>query len=286
MLLQFNLCPFNPIHASIEIEFGRILMKYLFLFVTASWLYLTPVWALAADVESVNVKLKRGGSQPIQLIVPDNPKAAVILFIGGNGNLKDNENNFLLTAKKRFAEKGLIVALVAPPEDMNKVTGKFRISKKHAGDIIAEMNYLRNKADVPIWLVGTSMGTFSAASVAIKKQKRVSGLVLTSTMTDLSDAPSLKGIAKKFPDGVASLNLKKLKIPVLIMSHKSDGCVHTPPKDAEKLKRKLSRSSRLEVVLLEGGLTDKSDPCMALSAHGFYGIEKEAADRIVKFITQ
>ena len=68
MLLQFNLCPFNPIHASIEIEFGRILMKYLFLFVTASWLYLTPVWALAADVESVNVKLKRGGSQPIQLM--------------------------------------------------------------------------------------------------------------------------------------------------------------------------------------------------------------------------
>jgi pimeloyl-ACP methyl ester carboxylesterase len=252
----------------------------------AAWLYLTPVWALAADVETVNVKLKRGVSQPIQLIVLNNPKAAVILFIGGNGSLGENENNFLLTTKKRFAEKGLMVALVAPPEGMNKVTGKFRISKKHAGDIIAVMNYLRKKADVPIWMVGTSMGTFSAASVAIKKQKRVAGLVLTSTMTDLSDAPSLKGIAKKFPDGAASLNLKKLKIPVLIMSHASDQCAHTPPKDAKKLKSKLSRSSRVEVVLLEGGLGDKSDPCKALSSHGFYGIEEKAVDRIVKFITQ
>ena len=169
-------------------------MKYSSLLMAALWFYLPTVWALSADVETVNVALERGVSQPIQLIVPDNPVAAGILFIGGNGNLKDNKNNFLLTAKRRFAEKGLMVALIAPPQDKNKVSAKVRISKQHAGDMIAVMNYLREKVDVPIWLVGTSMDTLSAASVAIKKQKRVAGIVLTSTMTDLSDAPGLKGI--------------------------------------------------------------------------------------------
>lgn len=85
---------------------------------------------------------------------------------------------------------------------------------------------------------------------------------------------------------MASLNLNKLTIPVLTMSHASDQCADTPPEDAEKLKGKLSSSSRVETVLLKGGLRSVSDPCLALSAHGFYGIENKAVGRIVQFITQ
>jgi alpha-beta hydrolase superfamily lysophospholipase len=78
---------------------------------------------------------------------------------------------------------------------------------------------MKKKANVPIWMVGTSMGSISAANVAINKQKKVSGLVLTSSVTRPGESRYLKKLAKKYPDGVAGMNLKKFKKPVLIVSH-------------------------------------------------------------------
>ena len=40
----------------------------------------------------------------------------------------------------------------------------------------------------------------------------------------------------------------------------------------------------MDVVLLSGGDTPKSDPCEAMSQHGFLGIEGQAVDAIAKFI--
>jgi hypothetical protein len=52
------------------------------------------------------------------------------------------------------------------------------------------------------------------------------------------------------------------------------------------LKSKFKKSFRVEVVFLEGGNADNSDPCHALSSHGFYGLEDEAVKQIANFITQ
>ncbi len=82
------------------------------------------------------------------------------------------------------------------------------------------------------------------------------------------------------------MNLHKFKKPVLIAAHADDECVVTPPADAAKLEGKLSSSSRVEVAIFKGGDDPKSDPCQAMSQHGFYGIEGEAVDRIAAFITQ
>jgi len=247
-------------------------------------LVMGPATAFATDVESITVETSRGVSQPFQLITPNNPKAGAILFIGGDGTLGSNKNNFLVTTLESFAEKGLTVALVTQPSDKETLNAQFRLGNAHAGDIIAVISYLKGKADVPIWLVGTSMGTFSATSVAIKKQREISGLVLTSTMTHLTS--KFGAIVDRFPDGVASMTLGKIRVPVLIMSHNGDSCEYTPPADAAKLKRKLSKSARVEIVKLKGGLPAESDPCHARSEHGFYGIEDEAVKRIVSFITQ
>ena len=58
----------------------------------------------------------------------------------------------------------------------------FRMAGAHAGDIGAVAAYLKQQASAPVWLVGTSMGTFSAAEGAIAA-KDVDGLVLSSTIT-------------------------------------------------------------------------------------------------------
>jgi len=59
-----------------------------------------------------------------------------------------------------------------------------------------------------VWLIGHSSGTFSAAGVAIKKQKLIAGLVLLSAVTRTSeDRKFLKGV----PQGCAGLEPAKIK---------------------------------------------------------------------------
>ncbi len=267
-------------------------MRVILFLLSAIVVMVQPVQAFANTKEVIKVKSKRGVSIPFLLTVPDNPKASVILFIGGNGLLKlsssgdirEGKNIFLAREYKKFADQGFMVALVDVASDMKESKGTFRISDDHANDIFAVIDYLRKKADIPIWLVGTSMGSFSAASVGIKKQQLVAGIVLTSSVTRPAEEKSLKKLTAKLPDGVASLNLNKFKKPALIVSHAEDNCKASPPADAAKLKSKLSNSPRVEVVLLKGGKARKSGECEGLAKHGFYGIEMDAVKAIADFI--
>ena len=267
-------------------------MRHLALIVAAMACYVAWTGDAAASSEKyVEVKTPRGATQSFILVMPDQPKAAVILFVGGNGTLgltapgevTKTKGNFFVRTYRAFARKGFMVALVDTPEDNETISAKYRIGRKHAGDIGAVIEYMKQQADVPVWLVGTSMGTISAASVAIKKQRMISGLVLTSTVTRVKDDMFPAG---RFPDGVASLNLQKLKIPVLIVSHRDDGCKITPATDASKLQGRLTKSPRVEVAILDGGELTQSNPCHGRSHHGFYGIEDKAVERIAGFIAR
>jgi pimeloyl-ACP methyl ester carboxylesterase len=154
------------------------------------------------------------------------------------------------------------------------------MSAQHAGDIGAVAAHLKTQANVPVWLVGTSMGTFSAAGGAIAA-KGIDGLVLTSTITR---AKPHWNIAQSHRDGVASMALPRVAAPTLIVSHRKDGCDITPAADADKLKRRLTGARKVEVVLLDGGSPPQSDPCEAKSQHGFLGIEGQAVDAIARFV--
>lgn len=107
----------------------------------------------------------------------------------------------------------------------------FRVSPAHADDIGAVAAYLKKQAAVPVWLVGTSTGSFSAAGGAIAS-KGIDGLVLTSTVTR---ADQEWKIGQSHPDGVASMELSRITVPTLIMSRRYDACALTPAADAPKL---------------------------------------------------
>jgi hypothetical protein len=51
------------------------------------------------------------------------------------------------------------------------------------------------------------------------------------------------------------------------------------------LAKRLTQATKMEIALLNGGNPSKSDECDAYAAHGYYGIETEAVDRIADFIT-
>lgn len=255
----------------------------------ASALILATPAARAVDATLITVKTERGVTQSFVLIKPEKPAAAVILFAGGHGalGLKSatsmgwGSGNFLVRTRDKFASHGLMVAVVDAPSDKSRgMNALFRMSRDHAADIAEVVRHLKRQADVPVWLVGTSMGTFSAAAAAVHATG-AHGLVLTSTITRVK--PDWK-IAASHPDGVASMALGKVTGPVLVVSHAKDGCDITPAADARKLEARLASARPREVLILDGGSPPQSEPCEAKSQHGFLGIEDKAVGAIAGFV--
>jgi len=245
--------------------------------------------APAGGAELVTIPTARGITEGFILIKPDHPVASVILFAGGHGalglksesSMKWGAGNFLVRSRDKFADHNLMVAVVDAPSDQQQgMSDAFRMGNRHAGDIGAVAAYLKKQAAVPLWLVGTSMGTLSAANGAISASG-IDGLVLTSTITH---APHDWATAKAHPDGVASMALAKITVPTLIMSHRDDSCQVSPPAGAPKLRARLGKARKVEIALLDGGSPPKSEPCEAFAPHGYFGIEAQAVDTIAKFV--
>ena len=242
----------------------------------------------ARSEELVTLETRPGVEQKFILIKPDNPSASVILFAGGKGALdlstsfgaptiQWGRNNFLVRTRELFAKNGFMVAVVDAPSDKQSRSGMFggfRNSEEHVKDIDRVIEDLRKRADVPVWLVGTSRGTESAANVAIHSEQKPDGLVLTSSMS----VPNAKGTA------VTEMPLEKISIPTLIVAHADDGCRKTPPEGAQEIEELLTNAAKVEVKLFSGGDTPISKPCKAKSYHGFLGIEAQVIDYISGFI--
>jgi pimeloyl-ACP methyl ester carboxylesterase len=264
-------------------------------------------WAGGASI--VSISTPRGVQQAFILIKPDHPVASVILFAGGEGALGltsgsslelgaedfDYAGNFLVRSREKFAGHSFMVAVVDTPSDHHDgMIPPFRISKDHAIDIGAVAEYMKSQASVPVWLVGTSAGTWSAARGAIGAGRdgiatgSIDGLVLTSTVThtppDSEFGKVFPEYARNFPEGVLSMALPQIRIPTFIMSHRDDSCEWTPPADAPALAMRLRRASKVEIAVLAGGDPPQSDECDAYAPHGYFGIEAQAVDTIARFI--
>ena len=240
--------------------------------------------------ELIMLDTRAGVKQKLLLIEADNPVSSVILFAGGHGNLnltavngvpsiKWGKRNFLVRMRKEFVRNGFTVAVIDAPSDRKSekgMIGGFRTSPPHVEDIDHVIAFLKTKKDIPVWLIGTSRGTESAAYAAIYYKQSPAGVVLTSSMAE----ENAKGIP------VTQMALEKIVIPVLIVAHKDDQCWVTPPSGAEKIKDKLVNAKRAEVKYFIGGNEPQSRLCGALAPHGFFGIEKEVVAYISNFIKQ
>src|SRR5215467_1576633 len=233
--------------------------------IVAVVLVLTEGAAWAAD-QVIDVPTRPGVTERFLLIAPDDPRATVVLFAGDDGGLQiapDGKlgngslaSNFLVRSRQLFADQRLMVAVVDAPSDRQSMADTmreawrgsfrgFRQSSAHVADIKAVIAWLQQKANVPVWLVGTSRGTESAAYVATQlppSQGGPDGLVLTSTI--LADSK-----ARSVPD----MELSKLEIPTLIVHHRDDGCWACPYGYTRSLMEKLPAGRRTELLTVEGG---------------------------------
>jgi len=122
----------------------------------------------------------------------------------------------------------------------------------------------------PVFLVGTSRGTVSAAAVGARLGDAVAGVVLTSSMF----RPAGPRSTEPGP-GLSRFDFKSLKVPALIVHHREDTCGSTPYVEAHLL------AKRFPLISVKGGLPPQSSPCEALSAHGYLGKEPETIEAIV-----
>ena len=244
--------------------------------------FLLSVNSFAADL--ITLDTREGVQQKFILMKPEKPVASVILFAGGKGaldiqgsnSINWGRNNFLVRTRDQFLDNGFMVAVVDAPSDHQEKPWMFfgfRDSNEHVTDIDHVIAYLKTQANIPVWLVGTSRGTESAATIAIDSKQKPHGLVLTSSMTEEND----RGTA------VTEMELEKITIPTLITAHESDGCRHTPPEGAEIIKDMLTKAKKVEVKIFSGG-DETGKPCKAKSFHGYLDIEESVVNYISAFI--
>lgn len=238
----------------------------------------------AVAQEVVDIPTRAGVTQRMIVIAPPAPKAAVILLAGGHGGLqitpqgkiKWGEGNFVVRSRQMFADQGLFVAVVDAPSDQQSepfLSGRRQLPN-HVADMKAAIAWTRERAKVPVWLVGTSRGTQSAGFVAtqLTGSDGPDGIVLTSTI-----------LTDKSSRAVPKMELDKIRIPVLVVHHELDGCVLCAFKDIPPLMNGLVATRKKELLAFTGGQT-KGDPCEALAYHGFNGIERTVVERTAQWI--
>ena len=243
-----------------------------------------------------------GNADPaVDGFAPLAPVAVLMLFTGGDGRLNlstgqqnTGSPNFLVRTRYHFAAESFVVAVVDAASDFlahnhpTVVEGGFPHGSgllghrlpdrlhgdKHLADLVAVMGDLRARYPaLPLWAVGTSRGTVSAAVAVAAAAPPADGVVLTSSLTGPSAFEDLNGVS-----------LESVAVPALIVSHRDDSCAVTNPEASRALKRRFAASPRVRVLMFHGGSAPVSDPCDPLSPHGFFGIEQRVIDAITKWI--
>jgi pimeloyl-ACP methyl ester carboxylesterase len=220
------------------------------------------------------------------------PIAAAILLVGGVGapGFPDpprtawaREGNFLPRSRELFRQRGIYTAVVGAPSDHAGGLGAFRLSAAHAEDIAAVAADLRRRASgAPVWLIGTSAGTLSAANAAVRLPPgAIDGVVLTATVT-------LRGRTDNPRAGLSvfDVDLARIRVPALLVHHRDDACIASPFAAMETVRARLTGTTRVELLGFTGGDSPRSGPCDPLAPHGFLGIEAQVVDAIAAWMAR
>jgi hypothetical protein len=210
------------------------------------------------------------------------PWATAILYVGGNGAMALNERgptvlkgNFLLRIAKRLSAAGIALVYPDTPSNHRSGFGNFRTEPGHAKDGLAVVAWARQHGEAPIFVIGTSRGTISAVNIAASVEPgAIQGVALTSSLM----------VPSRTANAIDDAQLARIRLPTLVMHHRSDRCQLTRPADVPQLMDGLKAAPRKDLVWIEGGSPPKSGPCDAKSAHGYFGVEADATKALVDWM--
>lgn len=234
--------------------------------------------ASAAPVEElVRLPSAGGATLPYLLDVDDArpPHVLAVLFNGGGGAVGLAQRiprpgaNFLVRSRELFNRAGVATAVIDVPSDLVSLTDADRASPRHADDVRSVVADLRRRfGALPVMLVGTSRGTVSAAHAARALGSAVDGVVLTSSVFQ-----STRGGV-----GLANVDLASLPPRLLLVHHADDDCIASPYAQARRA------ATGRTLLTVRGGLPARSAPCEPFAPHGYYGVEAQTVDAIVRWM--
>lgn len=246
------------------------------------WFPILLLSLLALDAgadELVSVATRPGVKVGYWMMARPDATATVVLLPGGAGTIGMRGGvpvgkNFLVRSRDLFAGHGFNVAVVGRPSDKEDMDLEFRASRDGVEDLRIITERLKSQFGKPVWLVGTSRGSVSAAAAgAAIDPATVAGIVLTSSVTYVKSAPA-----------VPTLPLMDVRVPVLVLHHKRDACKSCDPREAHLITERLTGAPVKKLLLVDGGEGASGDPCEPMHYHGYIGMEKEAVAAIAAFV--
>jgi pimeloyl-ACP methyl ester carboxylesterase len=232
--------------------------------------------------EVQHVATREGVTLPIYTYWRNDALATVVLFSGGGGGYGligsdgwPTSGNFLIRSGKHWATHPFNIVMVGRPSDaIDLALGGIRSGEKHAADNLTLFKAIKSKSPLPIWLVGTSMGTISATAAAIQDtEDLISGLVLTSSITSY-----------RIDGAVPRQQLERIRVPTLVVHHENDGCKFCQAYEAKNIAGQLKNALIKKTLIVSGGSGATGDVCGAFHHHGYIGMENEAVDLVAAWI--
>jgi hypothetical protein len=188
---------------------------------------------------------------------PDTPYATLIAFAGGQGSMGIQGNGTFTTLQGRcsavgrnrqvFAEHGYAVVLVDS------------VASATTPNMLALIDHLRQRADVPVWLVGMSSSTEWVAILA-------------------ASLPALTPLGAAFlsPIAIDPTLLAIIRRPSLVLINSNDA-----DQSGSQVYAGLTAVPAKRLTKLSGGT---SAACGGIGYHVFYGIEAAFVDAITAFV--
>ena len=239
-------------------------------YLTLLFLLMPPVaFAQVFDVPSADSTPTRS------LLIPvENPKATVLLFIGGSGMLRlsasgsTSHGHTFVRSKEYWKKYGINAVLVDSPNDLgNAVRGHQRNSDDHIERVMSVAQFYQRKMNHPIWIFGHSMGTSTVSAIANKKPNLkdvIAGLIVAGTHR-----------GETIPE--------TQMLPVMAIHHIKEGCAATPVRASEEIIKSRPKILRSELFLIDGG-SDEGHACLSKAYHGFNGTEDKLIEAAARFI--
>ena len=208
------------------------------------------------------------------LVAAPKPRAVVLLFPGGGGLLRLNEDG--LTRNKHtfvrsldlWSQYQIDAVLVDTPYDLGDVRrGDLRDQADHLQRVNEVLSFYQEKLHLPIWIFGHSMGTSTATHFANSinpSSKALSGIIIAGTIKTAS-----------LNDGVV--------LPVLAIHHAQDSCPSSLPENASRIINGRSKNLVSQLEMIDGGISE-GNVCDSFAYHGFNQTEPELVKRAAQFI--
>jgi len=208
------------------------------------------------------------------LVSAQNPKALVLLFPGGGGMMRmqndgstKNRHTFVRSLDQ-WSQYHIDAVLVDTPYDLGDLQrGDLRDRSDHLERVHEVASYYKDKYHLPIWIFGHSMGTSTATNFANsldKKSHLISGIIIAGTVRTASVDDSVS-------------------MPILALHHVQDSCVGTPPDASARIIKGRPPKFISQLEMIEGGAS-QGDECQSFAYHGFNQTETELIKRAAKFI--